>query len=294
MYAKTCLVTLLPWIWKPSFGSSFSILYHWFSIPSSQEAGPYTWRSPERDCIYFMQVTTFIMQNWCIYTIRRCAPCRMDIDKDGFQYYTDRSHPVIMCRESRLSCIPLPNSATLWCRTLWCYYYWDVAFFSLGMLDEPTVVVGNDRDRFWVVSGLTWPRNWHAQKWFLMGSHEGVELQRTLWLSGCVPVCIPPCTPNEEPSGSWVLWAVLWGMSSQRLKISPTGRSGRVYVEHQSSSTASWALSWRSRFPVFWHYWWLLSELPQCRVSRPAASTADGWKKLRCFSKWRGRLRWWL
>ena len=27
-----------------------------------------------------------------------------------------------MCRESRLSCIYLPNSVTLWCRTLWCYY----------------------------------------------------------------------------------------------------------------------------------------------------------------------------
>ena len=32
------------------------------------------------------------------------------------------SCPVIMCRESRLSCNYLPNSVTLWCRTLWCYY----------------------------------------------------------------------------------------------------------------------------------------------------------------------------
>ena len=32
------------------------------------------------------------------------------------------SQAVIMCRESRLSCIYLPNSVTLWCRTLWCYY----------------------------------------------------------------------------------------------------------------------------------------------------------------------------
>ena len=54
-----------------------------------------------------------------------------------------------------------------------------------------------------VVSGLTWPQNryWHAQKWFLVGSHQGTELQGTLWLSGCLPVCIPPCTPIEEPNG---------------------------------------------------------------------------------------------
>ena len=89
---------------------------------------------------------------------------------------------------------------------------------------------------------------------------------------------------------SRVFWAILWGMSPHRLETSPTGRSGAVHVEHWSSSTASWALSWRSRFTVFWHYWWLLSELRQCR-SRPAASTAGGWKKLRCIQKWRGRFK---
>ena len=58
-------------------------------------------------------------------------------------------------------------------------------------------------DRFWVVSGLTWPHNryWHAQRWFLMGSHEGAQLQRTLWLSGCGPVCISPFAPVEERNG---------------------------------------------------------------------------------------------
>ena len=64
IYAKTCLVTLLPRIWKPSFESTFSILSHWFNISSNQntqEADPYIWRSPERDCIYFMQMATFIM-----------------------------------------------------------------------------------------------------------------------------------------------------------------------------------------------------------------------------------------
>ena len=34
------------------------------------------------------------------------------------------THSVVMCRKSRLSCIYLPNSVTMWCRTLWCYYYY--------------------------------------------------------------------------------------------------------------------------------------------------------------------------
>ena len=54
-----------------------------------------------------------------------------------------------------------------------------------------------------VVYGLIWPQNryWHAQKWFPVGSHVAAELQKTLWLSGCVPVCIPPCTPIEKLNG---------------------------------------------------------------------------------------------
>ena len=38
MYAKTCFVTLPPWIWKPSFGSSFRTLSHWFNFSSSSNA----------------------------------------------------------------------------------------------------------------------------------------------------------------------------------------------------------------------------------------------------------------
>ena len=102
IYAKTCLVTLLPRIWKPSFGSTFSILSHWFNISSSQstqEAGPYIWRSPERDCIYFMQVATFIMQNWCIYSIWSCAPCRINIGKGEFHSYTEEGFFTIRCSD---------------------------------------------------------------------------------------------------------------------------------------------------------------------------------------------------
>ena len=102
IYAKTCLVTLLPRIWKPSFGSCFSILSHWFNMPSSQnaeEAGPCIWRSPERDCIYFMQLATFIMQNRCIYAIWRCAPCRMDMVKDEFHSYTEEGFFTIQCSD---------------------------------------------------------------------------------------------------------------------------------------------------------------------------------------------------
>ena len=93
IYAKTCLVTLLPRIWNTSFGSTFSILSHWFNISSSQNT--YIWRSPERDCIYFMQVEKFLMQNWCIYTIWSCAPCRIDMGKDEFHSYTDEGFFII-------------------------------------------------------------------------------------------------------------------------------------------------------------------------------------------------------
>ena len=85
-----------------SFVSTFSIFSHWFNISSSQntqEAGPYIWRSPERDCIYFMQVATFIMQNWCIYTIWSCAPCRIDIGKDEFHSYTEEGFFTIRCSD---------------------------------------------------------------------------------------------------------------------------------------------------------------------------------------------------
>ena len=93
----------------------------------------------------------------------------------------------------------------------------------------------------------------------------------------------------------WVLWAVLLGNDTVKTWDQPImGRFGVVHVEHRSSSTALWALSWRSQFTVFWHYWRLLSELPQFRESRPAASTVGGWKKLHYFQKWRGRLRGWL
>ena len=62
-----------------------------------QEAGSYIWRSPERDCIYIMQVATFIMQYWCIYTIWSCAPCRIDIGKDEFHSYTEEGFFIIRC-----------------------------------------------------------------------------------------------------------------------------------------------------------------------------------------------------
>ena len=79
MYAKTCLLTLLPWIWKPSFRSGFSILSHWFNISSSQnahEAGPYFLISHhKRDCIHFVENlnTNFFpdrpeaqLNSWCL------------------------------------------------------------------------------------------------------------------------------------------------------------------------------------------------------------------------------------
>ena len=91
------------------------------------------------------------------------------------------------------------------------YSYTEVGFFTIRC-----------SNRFW---GGVWSDMTTEQvllirtKWFLVGSHEGAELQRTLWVSRCVPVRIPRCTPNWR--AQWqpgVFWAVLWGMSPQRLE----------------------------------------------------------------------------
>ena len=103
-----------------------------------------------------------------------------------------------------------------------------------------------------------------------------------------------PRSPTEEPNGSQAESSEQFCEACRHKDLRPaTGRSGVVYAEYRKSSTALWALSWGSGFTVFWHYWWLLSALAKCRGNRSAASTAGGWKKLRCFQKWRGRLRWW-
>ena len=72
-------------------------LFNISSSQNTQEAGTYICRSPERDCIYFMQVATLIMQNWCIYTVLSCAPCRIDISKDEFHSYTEEGFFIIRC-----------------------------------------------------------------------------------------------------------------------------------------------------------------------------------------------------
>ena len=98
IYAKTCLVILLPWMKAHLWIHFFYTLPHFIisSSQNAQEAVPYIWRSPERDCICFMQVVTFIMQNWCIYTIRSGGPCRIDIGKDEFHSYTEKGF-IIPC-----------------------------------------------------------------------------------------------------------------------------------------------------------------------------------------------------
>ena len=196
--------------------------------------------SPERDII-FMQVATFIMQNWCLHTI-----WRMDMGKDEFHSYTHEGFFAIRCS-----------------------------------------------DRFWggIWSDMTTEQVSTCTKMDSGGLKWGCRItENTLanWVCASLYTTVYLNWGAHWPPG-WVFWAVLWGMSPQRLETSPTGRSVAVHVEHRSSSTALCALSWRSRFTVFWHYWWLLSELPQCRGSRPTASTAGGGKKLCCFQKWSGR-----
>ena len=102
MYAKICFVILPLWIWKPRFGSSFSTLSNWFNISPSKNAreiGPYIWRPPERDCIYFMQLTTFITQNQHICITKRCAPCRMAMGKDEFRSSTVKGFFALRCSD---------------------------------------------------------------------------------------------------------------------------------------------------------------------------------------------------
>ena len=77
---KTCLVKLLPWIRRPSFGYSIFPSSHWFEISSGwseQVTSPCIWTPLERCCYFSMHQATFIRQNQHICTTRRCAACMM-------------------------------------------------------------------------------------------------------------------------------------------------------------------------------------------------------------------------
>ena len=84
---------------KPSFGYRFSTLSNWLNITLSknaQETDPYIWRPPGRAYIYFIQLSTFIMQNQHIHSIRSCASCRVDMGKDEFNSYTAKGFFTIL------------------------------------------------------------------------------------------------------------------------------------------------------------------------------------------------------
>ena len=170
-----------------------------------------------------MQVSTFITQNWCTCTIRRCAPCRMDMSKDEFHSYTIRlegpEDPHRRNSRFRRSRDPahasIPLAQTPWGLTGRAWLQAGAQrvvilvlppFNSLGIdsrnADEGFFTI-RCSDRFWggAWSDMTTEQVLTCTKWFLVGSHEGAELQGTLWLSRCVPVCIPLCTPIEEPNG---------------------------------------------------------------------------------------------
>ena len=147
------------------------------------------------------------------------------------------------------------------------------------------VVTGSE-----VVSGLATEQVVACQQRFLVGSiggGGGDSIQHSGWDRVCLTIL------------SWVqlqanlnFWSAWWVISPQRLETSTTDISVAVHLEARSSSTAFLVLWWWSCYTGFWHYWWPLSELSQCRGSRPAASTEDGWQKLRCFQKLRGMLLW--
>ena len=87
------------------------------------------------------------------------------------------------------------------------------------------------------VSDLTWPqsRYWHAQKWFLLDSHEGAKLQRTPWLSGRVPCCIPqlksPMAARLSLLSSIVrhVTTKTWDQPNRQIWVSSCGTSTLIY-----------------------------------------------------------------
>ena len=232
MYAKTCFVTLSPWIWRSSFGSSFftgspfhPVRTHKRLVPTSGE---------------HQKETAFISCNW--------PPSSHKI---GASISPHDSHP-IRCTLARMNPIP----------------YTEKRLFTI-----------RSSDRFW---GAVWSDHRtgiDTPKRCLEGSHEDVELQRKLWLSGCVPYhFVYHCLPQWGSSMASKLSLLV---SMERHLTTKTWDHGNRHIcdISRSSSVALCVLWWRSGFTVFWHYWWLLRDLPQCRGSRSVAPTADGSEK---------------
>ena len=226
---------------KPGFGSRYSILSHWFNISSShnaEDAGPYIWRSPERDYIYFMQVHTFIMQNWCTYTIRRCAPCRMDMSKDEFHSYTIRlegpEDPHLRSSRFRRSRDPahasIPLAQTPWGLTgrAWLRARAQrVAIVELPPLNSLGIESRNAdegfftircSDRFWggAWSDMTTEQVLTCTEMVSGGLTWGYRITgNTLakWVRASLYTSVYPNWGAQWLPGQ-VFWAVLWGMSS--------------------------------------------------------------------------------
>ena len=140
-----------------------------------------------------------------------------------------------------------------------------------------------------VVSGLTWPQNR-----FLVGSHECAELQITLWLSGCVSVCIHHIPQPRSPMAARLslLTSIVrhftkktWHQPNRQIWGSSCGASKFIYC----SVGIFMVISFHCLLALLVTPKWIGK-----RGSRSAASTAGGWNKFRCFQNWRGRSRWWL
>ena len=199
--AKTCLVILLPWIWKPTFGNSFSILFptsstfhpvrmHRRLVPTS--AGDHITRKKH----HWFHASGHI----------RCAKLvhlyhlKMCTQQDG---HGQGWIPFLHTR--RLFYPPMQRQVLGWC-LVWHDY---------------RTGIDTHKNGFW----------WAHMRVQTYTEHSGcvcASLLTTMY-------------PNwgDLWSPGWVFWAVWWGMSPQRLETSPTGRFGAVHVEHRSSSTAS-------------------------------------------------------
>ena len=190
---------------KAQFWASFSNRSHWFNILSGQNAQEvvlYLWRSLKRHYLNFMQLATFIMQNWFIYTIRRCASCRMNMGKDEFHSYREEGFFTIQCSD----------------------WFWGD--------------VWSDMSTDTYKNGLWWAharvKNYRGHSGKVGGWHSVYRHVLQLRSPMAVKVSL---------------------LSSIVRHVTATGRSGAVYLERQSSSTAFWVFWWRSRFTVFCHHW---------------------------------------
>ena len=134
------------------------------------------------------------------------------------------------------------------------------------------------------MSGLTSEQVLTLQNGF-WGAHMRCGItENTLTKWACaLSFCTPPCTPVEKFNGSQTESSAQHGEASYHTDLRPMQQADlwqfieklEVHLlryEHHGGDIISLSSG-------------ITGELPQCRGSRPAAPTADGWQKPHCFQK---------